>query len=136
LSLSFLSSPSLQQGVSATCRIKILLDDENDSFPLFTNQLHYEGYISEDAPLGTLVLESAPPKSRDDGGGGPTERNPLVFRSIDYDTGRNAIVSYSFVEDEEMRTIFYMDPSSGALLLVTSLDYEKKQSYNFQGNKF
>ena len=118
----------LQQGISATCKIHVHLEDENDSVPLFTNQLIYEGFIAEDAPLGTLVLESVPAKAD----GGHVERNPLVFRSIDYDTGRNALVSYSFVEEEEMRTIFYMDPSSGALLLVTSLDYEKRQSYNFQ----
>lgn len=101
----------LQQGVSATCRMKILLDDENDSVPMFTNQLYYEGFIPEDAPLGTLVLEEHSQKSRE--AGELVERNALVFRSVDYDIGRNALVTYSFVEDEEMRTIFYMDPSSG-----------------------
>jgi len=53
------------------------------------------------------------------------------LESSDSDVGLNALVTYSIIEEEEMRKVFHIDPSTGALLLVTSLDYEKRHSYIF-----
>lgn len=59
------------------------------------------------------------------------EKRPLVLESVDNDVGLNAVITYSIVEDTDMRKVFHIDPSTGALLLVTSLDYEKRSSYIF-----
>jgi protocadherin Fat 1/2/3 len=60
-----------------------------------------------------------------------SDKKPLVLESTDLDVGLNALVTYSIIEEEEMRKVFHIDPSTGALLLVTSLDYEKRQRYIF-----
>ncbi|CAG7823399.1 unnamed protein product [Allacma fusca] len=118
------------RGLFATCKIHIVVEDENDNRPTFT-QIYYEGQISEAAILGTLVMEkvtsigsASEPETAD-------QSKPLVLHSTDLDVGKNALVMYSIMEDEEMRTVFHIDPSTGALHLVTPLDYEKRRQYVF-----
>lgn len=117
------------RGATALCRVVIDIIDVNDHKPQFT-KLYYEGIIREDAPLGTLVRKR-PESSSTSSSNDFDEKRPLVLESLDGDVGLNAVITYSIVEDEDMRKVFHIDPSTGALLLVTSLDYEKRSQYLF-----
>jgi len=121
--------------------VVVELSDENDHRPKFST-VYYEGEIREDSGLGTLVLglhaqDFAGDRSRGNRNtknnhhNGNQENKALVLLCADPDYGTNAALTYSIIEDEEMRKVFRIDPFTGALSLVTSLDYEKKESYVF-----
>ncbi|XP_035710399.1 fat-like cadherin-related tumor suppressor homolog isoform X3 [Folsomia candida] len=127
------------RGATASCRVVVDLLDENDHRPLFTTT-QYDGLIREDAMPGTLVRKKPAPLTgttsttvlgSESSDFIETEKRPLVLESSDLDVGINALVTYSIIEEEEMRKVFHIDPSTGALVLITSLDYEKRSGYVF-----
>ena len=129
---------AFQRGVSASCKIHVIVEDENDNPPVFTS-IYYWGEISEGSPLGTLVRQREQEQSGSNGaaaGGSSLQQGkPLVLQSRDLDDGIHALVTYAVIE-EEMKTVFHIDPTTGALLLVTALDYERKPFYSFHVRAF
>jgi protocadherin Fat 1/2/3 len=89
----------------------------NDNQPRF-DKTHFNGYISESAFVGSLVL---------------TENNfsPLVIRATDADSGVNSLLSYQILEDRAKK-FFSIDESTGALRTITSLDYEEQKRFRFK----
>jgi hypothetical protein len=76
--------------------------DENDHKPLFLYS-NYEGLIREDALPGTLVKKK--PVAGAESNPLENEKKPLVLESSDLDVGLNALVTYSIIEEEEMRKV-------------------------------
>ncbi|KAM5169163.1 protocadherin beta-10-like isoform 8-T8 [Callospermophilus lateralis] len=93
---------------SGTTTIRILVLDVNDNAPKFS-QLIYETQAPENSPLGSLVVKVS---------------------AEDADSGVNAEVTYSFFDaDEDIQTIFQINPFSGEIILKALLDYELVKSH-------
>ncbi|TSK17836.1 Protocadherin-8 [Bagarius yarrelli] len=92
---------------SVTVRVKVL--DSNDNSPQFEHDtIRVE--LHEDAPVGFLLLR---------------------VQAFDPDHGENGDVRYDFAEGEsnEIKSTFGVDPVSGALILMSSVDFETRKSY-------
>ncbi|XP_005324350.3 protocadherin beta-10 [Ictidomys tridecemlineatus] len=93
---------------SGITTIRILVLDVNDNAPKFS-QLIYETQAPENSPLGSLVVK---------------------ISAEDADSGVNAEVTYSFFDaDEDIQTIFQINPFSGEIILKALLDYELVKSH-------
>ncbi|KAG3266118.1 protocadherin beta-10 [Ictidomys tridecemlineatus] len=93
---------------SGITTIRILVLDVNDNAPKFS-QLIYETQAPENSPLGSLVVKVS---------------------AEDADSGVNAEVTYSFFDaDEDIQTIFQINPFSGEIILKALLDYELVKSH-------
>ncbi|XP_069049414.1 protocadherin Fat 1 isoform X3 [Lepisosteus oculatus] len=102
-------------GLSNNATLLIHLRDENDNAPVFT-QAEFLGMISEAAPVNSVVLTR--------------ENSPLVIRAIDADRETNAMLVYQIVEPSA-HSYFAIDSSTGAIRLVTTLDYEQNSIFHF-----
>ena len=89
---------SPQNGKDSSCAIIINIIDVNDNLPEF-EKLAYNGTLPEDAPLNSF-LKTLP---GDD---------PIVIEALDKDSGRNAVLVYSIVE-EYAKNFFGIDPYTG-----------------------
>lgn len=102
-------------GLSANTTVLVHLLDENDNWPVFM-QAEYTGLISESASVNSVVL---------------TDKNvPLVIRATDADKESNALLVYHIVEPS-IHKYFAIDPSTGAIHTVLSLDYEERSTFHF-----
>ncbi|CAL1526834.1 unnamed protein product [Lymnaea stagnalis] len=103
--------------VSASQSINVIVHivDVNDNAPVFVSPIYW-GNISETALIGSMVLDSS--------------RAPLVVQAVDADSNNNARLFYQILDQEALR-YFAIDPNTGAIRTVTSLDYETKPVFNF-----
>ena len=104
-----------QAGAKATCSVSVHVLDENDNAPEFKQQT-FDGYVSEAAALGALVLTN--------------DSAPLVIKAGDKDSEVNALLEYDIVE-ELARRFFRVDPSTGAIRTQRQLDFEQYPSFTF-----
>ena len=92
------------QGFSSSCKVHVTVEDKNDNPPRFTRLFSTE--ISESAPRGSFVIQ---------------------VTSSDRDADPSFTdASYSLLEDSD---IFEIEPRSGKIFLVGSLDREVKDEY-------
>ncbi|XP_061755353.1 protocadherin Fat 3-like [Nerophis ophidion] len=103
-------------GVEASATVVVQVGDINDNAPVF-RQLRYVGVISEAAPLNSVVLA-------DDG-------NPLVIQAIDEDRNHNALLVFQII-DETARMFFSVDPGTGSIRTIASVDYETFPEFIFR----
>ncbi|XP_063314156.1 protocadherin Fat 1 isoform X2 [Pelobates fuscus] len=102
-------------GLSTNTSLVVHVRDENDNFPVFV-QNDYIGLISESASANSVVL---------------TQKNiPLVIRATDNDRESNALLVYQIVEPS-VHKYFAIDPSTGAIRTLVSLDYEQTNIFHF-----
>lgn len=97
---------ALQDPLSSTATVSIVLRDVNDNAPRFA-RAPYVVRIREDLPVGTLVTS---------------------VHAEDADFGENGRVQYSL--DDEHAAIFDIDPDTGLVRLAAMLDFEKWRLYN------
>ncbi|XP_073463897.1 protocadherin Fat 1 isoform X4 [Aquarana catesbeiana] len=102
-------------GLSTNATLVVHLRDENDNFPIFV-QREYRGLISESAPANSVVLTD--------------ENTPLVIRATDADRETNALLVYQIVEPS-VHKYFAIDPSTGAIRTLVTLDYEQTNIFHF-----
>ncbi|KAM4795992.1 protocadherin-8-like [Rhinophrynus dorsalis] len=100
-------SPSLSG--SAVINVRVL--DFNDNSPVFERSAVTVD-LMEDAPVGYLLLD---------------------LNAIDPDEGLNGEIAYAFssLVSQEVRQLFKIDPKSGGVTLESQVDFEKKQTYEF-----
>ncbi|KAL6474027.1 hypothetical protein MHYP_G00175880 [Metynnis hypsauchen] len=96
---------------SGTVAIHVTVLDANDNAPVF-GQSVYKVSLSENSPLDTVVA---------------------TVSATDADYGVNGEVSYEFshVSEKDLAT-FFLDPNSGQIILVGSLDYEEETAFELQ----
>ena len=104
-SFSILATDSGSPPLSNTTQVTVMVEDANDNIPQFIN-----------TPYSVILLESE-----------SVPRTVLTVSAIDSDSGTNGQIQYSLVGTE----LFSIDPLTGVLSLVQSLDYEFQQSLNF-----
>ncbi|XP_053560914.1 protocadherin-8 [Bombina bombina] len=94
---------------SAVVKVKVL--DFNDNSPVFERSAVTVD-LMEDAPVGYLLLD---------------------LNAVDLDEGVNGEIVYSFSPQvsQEVRQLFKIDPKSGRLTLEGQVDFETKQTYEF-----
>lgn len=102
-------------GLSSNTTLLVHLRDENDNFPVFV-QTDYKGLISESAPANSVVLTG--------------ENTPLVIKATDADKETNSLLVYQIVEPS-VHKYFAIDPSTGAIRTLISLDYEHTNIFHF-----
>lgn len=103
-------------GMSSSVTLNILVKDENDNAPVFT-QLEYTGFISESDTIGSVVLTS--------------QNVPLVVFATDADGHTNARLVYEIIEPFT-HNYFSIDSGTGAITSLSSLDYEQRKMFNFR----
>lgn len=89
----------LQAGAKAMCYVLVHVLDRNDNAPQFID-LEYKGFISEAAPVGSLVLTA--------------DSLPLALKAHDEDFELNALLQYEIIEATAKR-IFYVVANTGKL---------------------
>ena len=95
------------QGLSSTCKVHVSVEDKNDNPPRFTRLFSTE--ISESAPKGSFVIQ---------------------VTSSDKDSDATFTeASYSLIEDSNM---FEIEPRSGKIFLIGTLDRESRDEYLLQ----
>ena len=102
--LEVTASDSLME---ASVFVYVNVTDVNDQYPSFIQNLYSPLPVSELLDVGTEVL---------------------TVTAIDRDEGSNGHVTYSSVDIDSK---FSLDSNTGVFTLVTSLDYETRQSYSF-----
>ncbi|XP_058496668.1 protocadherin Fat 1a isoform X5 [Solea solea] len=102
-------------GVASNATLQIHLKDENDNAPIFL-QREFKGVISESAPINSIVLTH--------------DNTPFVIRASDADRDQNAMLIYQIVEPSA-HNYFAIDSSTGAIRIITSLDYEQRSVFRF-----
>ncbi|XP_044911825.1 protocadherin Fat 4 isoform X2 [Felis catus] len=90
-------------------QLVVTLLDVNDEKPVFSQPEGYDVSVVENAPTGTELL---------------------VLRATDRDLGDNGTVRFSLQEAETDQRSFRLDPVSGRLSTVTSLDREEQAFYS------
>ncbi|XP_053101879.1 protein dachsous-like [Hemicordylus capensis] len=96
---------------SATSQIQVIVLDANDNAPVFTQQA-YEVSVKENIPKGSSVVS---------------------ITATDLDEGLNGEIKYSFKKiTEKDSTIFLLNSTTGAIILMGNLDYEESPLYEFQ----
>ncbi|XP_069617928.1 protocadherin gamma-B2-like [Ranitomeya imitator] len=93
---------------TGTAIIKISVQDVNDNFPTFTQDInHFK--IPENADIGFLVVQ---------------------LNATDEDEGTNGLVSYSFSHiPDNANEIFSIDSLKGDIKIIGTLDYEASDNY-------
>ncbi|KAG9461076.1 hypothetical protein GDO78_018216, partial [Eleutherodactylus coqui] len=95
---------------SGTARIKIIITDVNDNFPIFTHEV-YKVNISENSPVNTTIN---------------------LVKAIDIDEGVYGQVTYSFSETSEnvhQTGTFIIHPLTGEIKTNSKLDFEQIRNY-------
>ncbi|KAM9184592.1 protocadherin gamma-A5-like [Mergus octosetaceus] len=96
---------------TGTARIRVSVLDANDNAPVFS-QAVYAVRVPEDVPVGSTLL---------------------TLTATDVDEGINANVKYSVKKATHLASeIFYLDPETGSIRLLRSLDFEEGDSYDLQ----
>ena len=90
----------------ATATLTVLLTDVNDNPPRF-NQSEYNGYVSENSPPDTFVID---------------------LEAIDIDSAKNNVIQYSIIGGSG-KDLFTIDSETGVVTTRVSFDYEEKTSY-------
>ncbi|KAM6972795.1 protocadherin Fat 1a [Aplochiton taeniatus] len=90
----------------STVLLKVILEDVNDNPPKFIPP-NYRVKVREDLPVGTVIM---------------------WLEAHDPDIGPSSQVRYSLIDNGDGS--FEVDKLSGAVRIVQSLDYEKRQVYN------
>ncbi|XP_072481071.1 protocadherin Fat 4 isoform X1 [Notamacropus eugenii] len=83
--------------------------DVNDEKPVFSQEAGYEVSVAENAPAGTDLL---------------------IIEASDGDLGDNGTVRFSLQESETEQRSFRLDPVSGRLSTISSLDREEQAFYS------
>uniref|UniRef100_A0A8C3BX22 Cadherin domain-containing protein n=1 Tax=Cairina moschata TaxID=8855 RepID=A0A8C3BX22_CAIMO len=96
---------------TGTARIRVSVLDANDNAPVFS-QVVYAVRVPEDVPVGSTLL---------------------TLTATDADEGLNGDVKYLFkkITDKALK-IFHLDPETGSIRLVRSLDFEGGDSYEME----
>ncbi|XP_072252444.1 protocadherin gamma-C5-like [Leuresthes tenuis] len=94
---------------SGTCKIKIVVLDNNDNFPVFTEN-EYKVSLKENSTKDTFVIK---------------------LTATDADDGLNGVVKYSFGSrtPESVLSTFKINDITGEIVLNGPLDYESNKSY-------
>ncbi|NXE03108.1 PCDG7 protein, partial [Chaetorhynchus papuensis] len=100
-------SPPLQS--SAVLSLRVL--DVNDNAPVFS-QAEYTVRVPEDVPVGSVLV---------------------TVTATDADEGLNGHVKYSLKKVSDVASdIFHVDPETGEITLMQSLDFEEGDSYELE----
>uniref|UniRef100_A0A4X2MBG7 Cadherin EGF LAG seven-pass G-type receptor 1 n=2 Tax=Vombatus ursinus TaxID=29139 RepID=A0A4X2MBG7_VOMUR len=94
---------------SATATVRILVEDENDNYPQFSEK-RYVVQVPEDVAVNTAVLR---------------------VQATDLDQGQNAALHYSIVSGN-LKGQFYLHSLSGSLDVINPLDYEAIREYTLR----
>ncbi|XP_032053007.1 protocadherin gamma-A10-like [Aythya fuligula] len=96
---------------TGTARIRVVVLDANDNAPVFS-QAVYAVRVPEDVPVGSTLL---------------------TLTATDADEGLNGDVKYLFkkITDKALK-IFHLDPETGSIRLLRSLDFEHGDSYEME----
>ncbi|XP_076591464.1 protocadherin-16-like [Chaetodon auriga] len=94
--------------LSSTATVEVTIMDINDHSPQFQSS-SYTADISEDVPIGSLVLE---------------------VKAIDLDQGPNSQVLYFLSSGS--KSMFIIDQNTGRIITAAPLDREKTASYTFE----
>uniref|UniRef100_H3CR37 Protocadherin-8 n=1 Tax=Tetraodon nigroviridis TaxID=99883 RepID=H3CR37_TETNG len=96
---------------TGTTRVNVRVKDYNDNSPVFDRN-SFSVDLPEDAPVGTLLLD---------------------LNAEDPDEGLNGEVVYGFGHQvpTEIRQLFRVDRKSGRLTLESQIDFESKNTYEF-----
>ncbi|CAG6000189.1 unnamed protein product [Menidia menidia] len=94
--------------LSSTATVEVTVLDVNDHSPQFQSS-DYTADISEDVPIGSLVLE---------------------VKAVDMDYGANSQVMYSLSRGSQ--SMFIIDQSTGRIITAAPLDRERTASYTFE----
>ncbi|XP_044539855.1 cadherin EGF LAG seven-pass G-type receptor 1-like, partial [Gracilinanus agilis] len=94
---------------SATATVRILVEDENDNYPQFSEK-RYVVQVPEDVAVNTAVLR---------------------VQATDRDQGQNAALHYSIVSGN-LKGQFYLHALSGGLDVINPLDYEAIREYTLR----
>uniref|UniRef100_A0A3Q3X6B7 Protocadherin-16 n=1 Tax=Mola mola TaxID=94237 RepID=A0A3Q3X6B7_MOLML len=94
--------------LSSTATVEVTVMDINDHSPQFKSS-SYTADISEDVPIGSLVLE---------------------VKAIDLDQGPNSHVFYFL--SSSSHSMFIIDQDTGRIITAAPLDREKTASYTFE----
>ncbi|XP_007937234.1 protocadherin gamma-B4-like [Orycteropus afer afer] len=93
--------------LTSTAQIQILVTDANDNPPVFSQDIYRVG-LRENLSPGTTVLR---------------------VMATDQDEGVNAEITFSFSEADQI-TQFDVDPSTGVITLLSTLDFEEVKDYS------
>ncbi|NWT07242.1 PCDGA protein, partial [Mionectes macconnelli] len=96
---------------TGTARIRVTVLDANDNAPMFS-QAEYTVRVPEDVPVGSVLI---------------------TVTATDADEGLNGYVEYSLKKiTEKASKILQLDPETGAITLMQSLDYEEGDTYELE----
>ncbi|XP_040429870.1 protocadherin gamma-A10-like [Cygnus olor] len=96
---------------TGTARIRVSVLDANDNAPVFS-QAVYAVRVPEDVPVGSTLL---------------------TLTATDADEGLNGNVKYSLKKiTDKASKVLYLDPDTGSIRLVKSLDFEERNSYELE----
>lgn len=94
--------------------------DKNDNPPRFLKTV-YEGNVLESAPISSHIFSNASTR--------------VILLTEDLDSGTNGLKSYEIVEPMA-KQYFYIDPTTGAVKTLKTLDYETQKQYKFHVSVF
>ncbi|KAK3521172.1 hypothetical protein QTP70_000502 [Hemibagrus guttatus] len=98
---------------SGTMQIHISVLDANDNKPVCKETV-YKSKLKENSPAGTVVT---------------------AISATDADEGINGLVSYSIAQaSEEARNVFDINPDTGIITTINTVDYENKRMYQINVN--
>nr|XP_027810409.1 cadherin EGF LAG seven-pass G-type receptor 1 isoform X1 [Marmota flaviventris] len=95
--------------LSATATVHILVEDENDNYPQFSEK-RYVVQVPEDVAVSTAVLR---------------------VQATDRDQGQNAAIHYSIISGN-LKGQFYLHSLSGSLDVINPLDFEAIREYTLR----
>uniref|UniRef100_A0A452RIH7 Cadherin EGF LAG seven-pass G-type receptor 1 n=1 Tax=Ursus americanus TaxID=9643 RepID=A0A452RIH7_URSAM len=95
--------------LSATATVHIVVEDENDNYPQFSEK-RYVVQVPEDVAVNTPVLR---------------------VQATDRDQGQNAAIHYSIVSGN-LKGQFYLHSLSGSLDVINPLDFEAIREYTLR----
>ncbi|XP_069725723.1 protocadherin gamma-A12-like isoform X5 [Phaenicophaeus curvirostris] len=96
---------------TGTARLRVAVLDANDNAPVFS-QAEYAVRVPEDVPVGSTLV---------------------TLTATDADEGTNGHVKFSLQKfTMKASQIFQLDPETGAISLLRSLDFEEGESYDMQ----
>ncbi|XP_036424561.1 protocadherin Fat 1 [Colossoma macropomum] len=102
-------------GMASQVTVLVLIKDENDNAPVFT-QTEFVGFVSEGAAPRSVVLT--------------IKNTPLVIHATDADEDADARLVYQIVEPFA-HNYFTIDSGTGAIQTISGLDYEQQSAFHF-----
>uniref|UniRef100_A0A8P4KMC7 Cadherin domain-containing protein n=1 Tax=Dicentrarchus labrax TaxID=13489 RepID=A0A8P4KMC7_DICLA len=96
---------------SGTVVIHVTVLDANDNAPVFSQAVYKARLLPENSPLDTLVI---------------------TVSATDADEGMYGEVTYGFDHVSNENQMFSLNPKTGEVTVVGSIDYEKESSYEMQ----